>query len=141
MTAVGKKLKALGFKKIPGTEPGFHMYELTPAKLQQFDENFKPQAPSSKPQATSRKQQALDKSKQQDYIGYMKVKELINKLTEFDMNAEITISDKKFMKGNREAKGEEFLENGITEKDTEYEVLDIFSIDSEEVDILIEEIK
>ena len=71
----------------------------------------------------------------------MKVRELINKLTEFDMNAEITISDKKFMKGNREAKGEEFLENGITEKDTEYEVLDIFSIDSEEVDILIEEIK
>jgi hypothetical protein len=33
MTAVGKKLKALGFKKIPGTEPGFHMYELTPARL------------------------------------------------------------------------------------------------------------
>jgi hypothetical protein len=39
-----KKLKDLGFKKIPGTEPGFHMYELTPAKLQSFDENFKPQA-------------------------------------------------------------------------------------------------
>ena len=38
------KLKKLGFKKIPGTEPGFHMYELTPAKLQAFDENFKPQA-------------------------------------------------------------------------------------------------
>ena len=71
----------------------------------------------------------------------MKVKELINKLTEFDMNAEITISDKKFMKGNREAKGEEVLEKGITEKDTEYEVLDIFSISSEEIDILIEEIK
>ena len=71
----------------------------------------------------------------------MKVKELINKLTEFDMNAKITISDKKFMKGNREAKGEEVLENGITEKDTEYEVLDIFSISNEEVDILIEEIK
>jgi hypothetical protein len=33
MTAVGKKLKALGFKKIPGTEPGFHMYELTLARL------------------------------------------------------------------------------------------------------------
>lgn len=33
MTAVGKKLKALGFKKIPGTEPGFHMYELTPTRL------------------------------------------------------------------------------------------------------------
>ena len=71
----------------------------------------------------------------------MKVKELINKLTEFDMNAEITISDKKFMKGNREAIENEFLEKGITEKDTEYEVLDIFSISSEDVDILIEEIK
>jgi len=33
MTAAGKKLEALGFKKIPGTEPGFHMYELTPARL------------------------------------------------------------------------------------------------------------
>ena len=43
MTAVGKKLKKLGFKKVPGTEPGFHMYELTPAKLQSFDENFKKQ--------------------------------------------------------------------------------------------------
>jgi hypothetical protein len=41
-----KKLKDLGFKKIPGTEPGFHMYELTPAKLQSFDENFKSQAAS-----------------------------------------------------------------------------------------------
>jgi hypothetical protein len=58
-----KKLKDLGFKKVRGTSPGFHMWELTPAKLQQFDENFKPQATSSKPQATSRKQQALDKSK------------------------------------------------------------------------------
>jgi hypothetical protein len=64
------KLKKLGFKKVPGTEPGFHMYELTPAKLQQFDENFKPQATSCKRQATSCKhqatsckQQALDKSK------------------------------------------------------------------------------
>ena len=27
------RLKKLGFKKIPGTEPGFHMYELTPARL------------------------------------------------------------------------------------------------------------
>lgn len=71
----------------------------------------------------------------------MKVKELINKLTEFDMNAEITISDKKFMKGNREAIENEVLEKGITEKDTEYKVLDIFSISSEDVDILIEEIK
>jgi hypothetical protein len=40
-----KKLLDLGFKKIK-TEPGFHMYELTPAKLQSFDENFKPQAAS-----------------------------------------------------------------------------------------------
>ena len=58
-----KQLKDLGFKKVPGTAPGFHMYELTPAKLQQFDENFKPQAASDKPQAASNKRQALDKSK------------------------------------------------------------------------------
>ena len=38
------RLKKLGFKKIPGTEPGFHMYELTPAKLNSFDDNFKQQA-------------------------------------------------------------------------------------------------
>jgi hypothetical protein len=49
-----KKLKKLGFKKVPGTAPGFHMWELTPAKLQQFDE----QATSSKQQATSDKPQA-----------------------------------------------------------------------------------
>ena len=55
-----KKLLDLGFKKVP-TEDGFHMYELTPAKLQQFDENFKPQAASNKPQAASNKR--LDKSK------------------------------------------------------------------------------
>ena len=40
-----KKLLDLGFKKIP-TEDGFTMYELTPAKLNSFDENFKPQAAS-----------------------------------------------------------------------------------------------
>jgi len=62
------KLKKLGFKKVPGTEPGFHMYELTPATLQAFDSHFKPQAASSKPQASSSKRQAasnkpLDKSK------------------------------------------------------------------------------
>jgi hypothetical protein len=28
-----KRLKELGFKKVRGTEPGFHMYELTPARL------------------------------------------------------------------------------------------------------------
>jgi len=47
------KLKKLGFKKVPGTEPGFHMYELTPARLQAFDSHFKPQATSDKPQAAS----------------------------------------------------------------------------------------
>jgi hypothetical protein len=58
-----KQLKKLGFKKVRGTEPGFHMYELTPAKLQAFDSHFKPQAASDKPQAASNKRQALDKSK------------------------------------------------------------------------------
>ena len=28
-----KQLKKLGFKKVPGTEPGFHMYELNPDEL------------------------------------------------------------------------------------------------------------
>jgi hypothetical protein len=32
-----KKLLDLGFKKVP-TEPGFHMYELTPARLPQVEE-------------------------------------------------------------------------------------------------------
>ena len=32
-----KRLKELGFKKIK-TEPGFHMYELTPARLPQLQE-------------------------------------------------------------------------------------------------------
>ena len=27
------KLKKLGFKKVPGTSPGFHMWELNPAEL------------------------------------------------------------------------------------------------------------
>jgi hypothetical protein len=58
-----KKLLDLGFKKVRGTEKGFHMYELTPAKLQAFDSHFKPQAASDKPQAASNKRQALDKSK------------------------------------------------------------------------------
>jgi hypothetical protein len=54
-----KKLKDLGFKKVRGTSPGFHMWELTPARL---DTGNKPQAASHKPQAAS-KRQALDKSK------------------------------------------------------------------------------
>ena len=48
-----KQLKKLGFKKVPGTEPGFHMYELTPAKLQAFDENFK-QQDSNEPRTEKR---------------------------------------------------------------------------------------
>ena len=56
-----KKLKDLGFKKVRGTAPGFHMYELNPATLQAFDSHFKPQAASDKPQAASNKR--LDKSK------------------------------------------------------------------------------
>ena len=55
------KLKKLGFKKVPGTAPGFHMYELNPATLQAFDSHFKPQAASDKPQAASNKR--LDKVK------------------------------------------------------------------------------
>jgi hypothetical protein len=43
------KLKKLGFKKIPGTEPGFHMYELNPAELgsrQRIHDNLKAEAAS-----------------------------------------------------------------------------------------------
>jgi hypothetical protein len=39
-----KKLKDLGFKKVPGTAPGFHMYELNPAELgsrQRIHDNLK----------------------------------------------------------------------------------------------------
>jgi hypothetical protein len=46
-----KKLKDLGFKKVRGTEPGFHMYELTPARLPAASNKI--QATSSKPQAAS----------------------------------------------------------------------------------------
>jgi hypothetical protein len=42
-----KRLEKLGFKKIP-TEKGFVMYELTPARLNGFDSNFKAQAPIKK---------------------------------------------------------------------------------------------
>jgi hypothetical protein len=46
-----KKLKDLGFKKVRGTEPGFHMYELTPARLPAASNKI--QDTSSKPQAAS----------------------------------------------------------------------------------------
>ena len=66
------KLKKLGFKKVPGTAPGFHMYELNPAELgarQRIHDNLKAEAASNKPQAASNKR--LDKVKQiQDNRGY-----------------------------------------------------------------------
>jgi hypothetical protein len=40
-----KKLLDLGFKKIK-TEPGFHMYELTPARLPQLQEPRTEKRPS-----------------------------------------------------------------------------------------------
>jgi hypothetical protein len=61
-----KKLLDLGFKKIP-TEDGFHMYELTPAKLDSIKVELKKilktnqEARSNKLQAASNKR--LDKSK------------------------------------------------------------------------------
>jgi hypothetical protein len=39
-----KKLKDLGFKKVRGTSPGFHMWELNPAELgsrQRIHDNLK----------------------------------------------------------------------------------------------------
>ena len=64
-----KQLKKLGFKKIPGTEPGFHMYELTPAKLQSFDENFKPQT-AKRPSTQARKRTSLTSKQIWDIIRY-----------------------------------------------------------------------
>jgi hypothetical protein len=54
-----KKLKSLGFKKLRGTDPGFVMFELTPARLPAA--SHKLQAANDKPQASSNKR--LDKSK------------------------------------------------------------------------------
>jgi hypothetical protein len=45
------RLKKLGFKKIPGTEPGFHMYELNPAELgarQRIHDNLKAEEKESR---------------------------------------------------------------------------------------------
>ena len=68
-----KKLLDLGFKKVP-TEDGFHMYELTPAKLDSIKVELKKilktnqEARSNKLQAASNKQpvsirKRLDKSR------------------------------------------------------------------------------
>jgi hypothetical protein len=54
-----KRLKELGFKKIK-TEPGFHMYELTPARLPAASDARSEKRPSA--QARKRtSSQALDK--------------------------------------------------------------------------------
>ena len=72
-----KQLKKLGFKKVPGTSPGFHMYELTPAALKPKREEWNHEgdtwthpdgrkltrSASSKLQAASNKRRVLDKSK------------------------------------------------------------------------------
>ena len=93
------KLKKLGFKKVPGTEPGFHMWELTPARLDlikgelkkilktnQEARSRKLQAASDKPQAASDKR--LDKVKQiQDNRGY-KQKEKYGKHNKTDTTNE-----------------------------------------------------
>jgi hypothetical protein len=68
-----KKLLDLGFKKVP-TEDGFHMYELTPARLDSIKVELKKilktnqEARSNKLQAASNKQpvsirKRLDKSR------------------------------------------------------------------------------
>ena len=62
-----KQLKKLGFKKVPGTEPGFHMYELNPAELgfrQRIHDNLKAEAASDartakRPSAQARKRTSL----------------------------------------------------------------------------------
>ena len=43
-----EKLKKLGFKKVPGTEPGFHMYELDPAALRAPQTAKRPSAQARK---------------------------------------------------------------------------------------------
>ena len=43
-----KQLKKLGFKKVPGTEPGFHMYELNPAALRAPQTAKRPSAQACK---------------------------------------------------------------------------------------------
>ena len=71
----------------------------------------------------------------------MKVKELIGKLIEFDMDSKIRLGDIKYMKGNKEAVGDEFLDKDITEKYIDYEISDVFSVNNNYVDLTINEIK
>jgi hypothetical protein len=62
------RLKKLGFKKIPGTEPGFHMYELNPAELgsrQRIHDNLKAEEKEprteKRPSVQARKRTSLTK--------------------------------------------------------------------------------
>ena len=43
-----KQLKKLGFKKVPGTESGFHMFELNPATLRAPQTAKRPSAQACK---------------------------------------------------------------------------------------------
>jgi len=62
-----KKLLDLGFKKVKGTEKGFHMYELNPAELgsrQRIHDNLKAEAASEprtekRPSVQARKRTSL----------------------------------------------------------------------------------
>jgi len=61
-----KKLKDLGFKKIPGTEPGFHMYDLNPAELesrQRIHDNLKAEAAEAASDAHTEKRASLQARK------------------------------------------------------------------------------
>ena len=71
----------------------------------------------------------------------MKVKELINKLTEFNMDSEVRPGNIKHLKGDKEATEDEFFDNDIVQKNIDYEIIDIFSVDDEFVDLTINEIK
>ena len=61
------KLKKLGFKKVPGTSPGFPMWEFNPAELearQRIHDNLKAEAASDardkkRPSAQARKRTSL----------------------------------------------------------------------------------
>jgi len=62
-----KKLLDLGFKKVKGTEKGFHMYELNPAELgsrQRIHDNLKAEAANEprtekRPSVQARKRTSL----------------------------------------------------------------------------------
>jgi len=46
----------------------------------------------------------------------MKIKELINRLTEFNMDSEVRLGDIKHMKGDKEATESEFFDKDIIQK-------------------------